>query len=79
MALQDLRYGRIIGYIKLVQELCCQAALELFLLELRCLTALPITHGVPKGAILSPFLFCCYLNDLLNAPQECCLESYVDD
>ena len=75
IALQDLRYGRMIGYIKLVQELCCQAALELFLLDLRCLTTLPITHGVPKGAILSPFLFCCYLNDLPNAPQECCLES----
>ena len=40
---------------------------------------LPITHRVPQEAILSPLLFCIYLNDLPCAPQVCGLELYVDD
>ena len=42
-------------------------------------TPLPITYGIPQGAMLSPLLFCIYLSDLPFAPQVCNLESYVDD
>ena len=38
-----------------------------------------ITHGVPQGAILSPLIFCIYLNGLPLAPSSCNLESYADD
>ena len=40
---------------------------------------LPITHGGPQGAILSPLLFCIYINDLSRVPQATELESFVDD
>ena len=34
---------------------------------------------MPQGAILSPLLFCIYINDLSRVPQASELESFVDD
>ena len=54
--------------------------LSLYVQDQLCMSLpLPITHSVPQGAILSPLLFCIYMNDLLVVTQSCKLDLYVDD
>ena len=44
------------------------------------LKALPTTHGIPQGAILSPIPFSLYTNDLPSMVRQVSkLDSFVDD
>ena len=38
-----------------------------------------LSHGIPQGSVLSPFLFNIYTDSLSSVPNSCSLEAYVDD
>jgi hypothetical protein len=45
----------------------------------KCSDSVDISIGCPQGSVLSPILFACFINDVVDHVRNCRFHLYADD